>query len=239
MGGDDTGPVAIQPDDLIQFREECQAVRDEEDDTVAVALAQAPEYVPFCRHIDGGERVVENQEWPWMEQGPGQGDAGLLATGQPLAPFADECPDPGREGGAVLIHADRFQDGSDVTGQAEADIFFNSGCKEFCVVAAIADDAIRGRMAVAQFFLAVENLAAVRVFAEKNLSQRRFATGYGTGYTDDVTRPCRKGKVLENRHVAAGIGKGKMEDSQIIRCCRRYGPGQLCCRLEVRLYALP
>lgn len=98
MGGDDTGPVAIQPDDLIQFREECQAVRDEEDDTVAVALAQAPEYVPFCHHIDGGERVVENQEWPWMEQGPGQGDAGLLATGQPLAPFADECPDPGREG---------------------------------------------------------------------------------------------------------------------------------------------
>ena len=86
--------TTLVPSPLIQMTwsrlgEEAQAVRDEENDAVAVILAQAGENLPFCRHVDGGKRVVEDEERPRMEQGPGQGDTGLLAAGQALAAFAD------------------------------------------------------------------------------------------------------------------------------------------------------
>ncbi len=239
MRGDDAGPVPVEPDDLVQIGEEAQAVRDEEDDAVAVILAQAGENLPFCRHVDGGERVVENEERPQMEQGPGQGDAGLLAAGQALAAFADRRLGPGREGGAVLIHADLFQDRGDVTGQAEADVLFDGSCKEFCVVAAIADDAVRCRMAVAQFLGAEENLAAVGIFTEKGLAQRRFAAGHGPGDADEGAGLSGKGQVPENRVGAAGIGKGQVADRQFRRRRWRYGLAKLGSRLEMGLDALP
>lgn len=239
MRGDDAGPVPVEPDDLVQIGEEAQAVRDEEDDAVAVILAQAGENLPFCRHVDGGKGVVEDEERPRMEQGSGQGDTGLLAAGQALAAFADGCLYPHRKGSAVLIHADPFQDRGDVTGQAEADVLFDGSRKEFRVVAAVADDAVWRRVAVAQFLGAKENLAAVRVFTEEGLAQRRFAAGDRSGDADDSTGTGREGEVLENRAVTAGIGEGQVADRQGCRGCRRYGIGQFRCRLEMGLDALP
>lgn len=113
-----------------------------------------------------------------MEQGPGQGDAGLLAAGQALAAFTDRRLGPGREGGAVLVHADHFQNSADIARQAEADVLFDCSRKELGVMAAVADDAVRCGMAVAEFLGAEENLAAVGIFTEEGLAQRRFATGH-------------------------------------------------------------
>ena len=239
VGADDGCPVSVEPDDLVQLGEEGQAVRQEEDDAVAAEPAQVVENHLFRRHVDGGERVVENEERPRMEQGPGQGDAGLLAAGQALAAFADRRLGPGREGGAVLVHADHFQDSADIARQAEADVLFDGSCKEFRVVAAIADDAVRCRMAVAQFLGAEENLAAVGIFTEKGLAQRRFAAGHGPGDADEGAGLGGKGQVPENRVGAAGIGKGQVADRQFRRRRWRYGLAKLGSRLEMGLDALP
>ena len=191
VGADDGCPVAVEPDDLVQFREEGQAVRQEEDDAVLAASAQIVENRPFRRHVDGGERIVENEERPQMEQGPGQGDAGLLAAGQALAAFTDRRLRTGREGSAILVHADRFQDGADVARQAEADVLFDCSRKELGVLAAVANDAVRSGMAVAEF-LGADLEPNMKASTKDNLKWRVDCEFGATKGKFDLASCCKK-----------------------------------------------
>ena len=93
-------------------------------------------------------------------------------------------------------------------------------------------------MAVAQFLGAEENLAAVGIFTEKGLAQRRFAAGHGP-VTPMRVPAWRKRTGPGKSGCAAGIGKGQVADRQFRRRRWRYGLAKLGSRLEMGLDALP
>ena len=101
MGGGVHLSFRPHPEDLGEGREEAKAMGDENDHGLLEEGTKTGKNMVFGGVVHGGEGIIQNEEGPAVVQGPGQGDAGLLASGEADTSFSDGRMDAFREGSNV------------------------------------------------------------------------------------------------------------------------------------------
>ena len=190
--------------------------------------------------VDGGEGVVEDEDGAAAKERTCQCDARLLAAREAQATGTDARCGAVRQ--VVLIEADRLPDRAEIirpVGAAELDVFGNRAGEQLRTVAAVADDADGGAVAIAELLTAEIDSTIVRALTEQGAAERRLAAGDGTRDADDFAGPCRKGEVAEYRHFCAGIGEGNVLHGQHISRKRLLWLSQRRAFLQLRTDALP
>ena len=106
-------------------------------------------------------------------------------------------------------------------------------------MAAVADDADRRTVAIAELLTAEIDSTIVQALTEQGAAERRLAAGDGTRDADDLAGPCREGKAVENRFLRVGIGEGKTLHGQHISRKWLLWLSQRRAFLQLRTDALP
>ena len=153
--------------------------------------------------VQSRERIIQDHHRLSMAKHSRQGKARRLTAGETDAAVSDNRIFPVLHLPDLLIKAYSTQPCPDITVISQKNIISDAVAQKFRIMSEISDESAPLLFRTGgEFSAAICQMAFIRIFAEKCLSERRFSARHRTRDSDDLSRFRGEGKILKDRRTA-------------------------------------